>query len=99
MTQVVCDNCKGKMMQKKPYDRKVKGDVRRVYIKCEHCGKEYTFFYTNTEMRKLQKEQQGLLSKRNTGKENEDKNLAEIRKNAKRISELMGELKSKYENI
>lgn len=98
-TKIMCKNCGQEMRQKRPYDKKVKGDVRRIYIKCESCGKEYTLFFTNTEIRKLQKEQRNLLSQRNTNLELEKENLKQVRKNAQRISEIMEGLRAKYESV
>ena len=52
---VICDDCQ-KPIEIKLKFKKVKGDIRQHYFVCLHCNRNYISFYTNPEIRKLQKE-------------------------------------------
>lgn len=62
MKKLVCDKgCQGEFILVEFGVGKVKDDIERVGFCCPHCDMQYTAYYTNTKIRKLQKEQQELL--------------------------------------
>lgn len=96
---VVCDNC-NKEFKIKIKTQKLKGDVERVYFACPKCKTEYTSYYTNNNVKGLQKELNALqreynsLRGKNVGKSYGV--LQEITKIKNKIGKEMDLLKSIY---
>lgn len=88
MFEVKCDKCEQKF-EVKVKEKKLEGDVIWTYFKCPHCGNIFTVFYTNSLIRKLQREQRVLKS----NKENEEL----FQSKRVEIKKLMDELKEKME--
>lgn len=67
-------------------EEKVKDDIREVYFKCPHCGKKYTCFYTDREIRKLQALQR------------KTKDLVEFDRLKDKVTNRMNKLKEEMKN-
>ena len=89
--KVICTKGCNKVFENPEFkEEKLEYDVREIYFRCPHCGKKYTCFYTDREIRKLQALQ------RKTGDINEFNNLKE------KVTERMNKLKDRmnfYEEI
>lgn len=59
MSKIVCDKC-GHEQGFSPITSKMAHGVERVYIRCSNCKEEYTAYYTDKEMRKIQARQRRL---------------------------------------
>ncbi len=95
----VCDKCK-KEFEIKAQTEKVKGDIRRVYFICPHCGKKYISYYLNSKIEQKQEKINKLLVKLNKyfrGTEKGNKYLEEYEALKKEIKSDMQELKERFE--
>lgn len=100
MEKTTCDKCKSSF-QINPSVAKLGAGIERTYIKCTHCGEEYTAFLTDEKIRKLQARQRHLvmmsrsLINRGNGKLSE-KYSKEFTNNKREIGRLMDALQRQY---
>ncbi|HAT4306259.1 TPA: transglycosylase [Clostridium perfringens] len=96
----VCDKC-NKEFEPEQKVEKVKGDIRRVYFTCPHCGEKYTAYYLSSKIETMQKRIQKLIVKLKTyfkGTEKGDKYLAQYEELNKEIKNEMIRLRMKFED-
>lgn len=67
-------------------EEKVKEDINEVYFKCPKCGRKYTCFYTDREIRKLQALQR------------KTRDINEFNKLKEKVTERMNRLKDRMKN-
>lgn len=64
MRKLICnDGCEQEFILLEFGVARVRNDIEKVGFQCPHCSKEYTAYYTDDHIKKLQEEQRILLSK------------------------------------
>lgn len=101
MKTIYCDECKKEFVIDIKTEE-LEDNVIRTYIKCPHCSKEYTSYYTDVLIRVKQNKIRAILEKHkgNTGTGNVKKAKSiskQYEKLKKEISKDMDNLKNKTE--
>lgn len=96
--KVSCDGCKNdfEVVPQKDYLPK---SVDRSFFACPECGKQYTMFYTDPEVRKLQERQRTIRAKisRTLKREKFEQLVKELSEIEERTKAKMQELRSEYD--
>lgn len=82
----ICDECNKEFDIDKFEEQIIKKDIREIHFKCPHCGKKYTCFYTDREIRKLQALQR------------KTKDIQEFNKLKEKVTNKMNKLKENMKN-
>ena len=97
---IVCDSCEKPMAANTFVQRKVINGkaISRTYLKCEHCGAEYTSYYDDDKTLALKEEIRKLVSKvyDDAYADSYDKNLDTMITKQERLKHMTNKLKRKY---
>ena len=97
---IVCDCCDEPMAAKSFVQRKVINGkaISRTYLKCEHCGAEYTSYYDDDKTLALKEEIRKLVGKvcNDAYADSYDKNLDTMTTKQERLKHMTNKLKRKY---
>lgn len=97
---IVCDSCEKPMAAKTFEQRKVINGktISRTYLKCEHCGAEYTSYYDDDKSLALKEEIRKLVGKvyNDAYADSYEKNLDTMITKQERLKHMTNKLKRKY---